>query len=141
MILNLASNENFKGIYSQELYNTFSLNANKNAKKLKEKIEDYRSKGYKCIGYGAAAKGQTILCYAEIDLDYIIEENFLKIGLFSPKMNIPIVDSNHFINDQSENYLVVILAWNFADEIIHKIKSTNKNVIIIKSYFPEIKLC
>jgi hypothetical protein len=55
-------------------------------------------------------------------------------------MNIPIVDNSHFINDPSEKYLVVILAWNFADEIIHKIKSTHKNVIIIKNYFPEIIL-
>jgi len=133
--------EESKGMYSQELYNTFSLNAKVISKNLKDKIEDFRSNGYKCIGYGAAAKGQTVICYAEIDLDYIIDENPLKIGLFSPKMNIPIVDINHFKNDPSENYLIVILAWNFADEIIHKIKSTNKNVIIIKKYFPEINYC
>jgi 2-polyprenyl-3-methyl-5-hydroxy-6-metoxy-1,4-benzoquinol methylase len=133
--------EESNGMYSDELYNTFSLNSKLISKNLKDIIEDYRSKGYKCIGYGAAAKGQTVLCYAEIELDYIIDENPLKIGLFSPKMNIPIVDNSQFINNPSENYLIVILAWNFADEIIHKIKSINKNVIIIKSYFPEIKLC
>jgi len=131
-------NERDKGMYSGQLYKQFELNAIKISKNLKETIEDYRSKGYKCIGFGASAKGQTVLCYSEIDLDYIIDENPLKIGLFSPKMNIPIVSFKHFSEDTSEKYLVVILAWNFADEIISKINSLNKNVVIIKNYFPKI---
>jgi len=138
-IENYISEEESKGMYSDKLYNTFSLNAKLISKNLKDKIEEFRTKGYKCIGYGAAAKGQTVLCYAEIDLDYIIDENPLKIGLFSPKMNIPIKSFEYFKEDTSSKFLIVILAWNFADEIISKIKNTeHTNYTIIKSYFPEL---
>jgi 2-polyprenyl-3-methyl-5-hydroxy-6-metoxy-1,4-benzoquinol methylase len=133
--------ETNKSMYSQELYDTFSLNAKSISKNLKEIVNEYRSNGYKCIGYGAAAKGQTVLCYAEIELDYIVDENPLKIGLYSPKMNIPIVSFNDFVNDSENKYLIIILAWNFADEIINKIKSTNHtNYTIIESYFPKLKI-
>ena len=124
------------GLYSDSLYNTFKLNANKIVNSLKTEIEKYNSLGYKCIGFGAAAKAQTILCYGNINLEYIIDENPLKIGLYSPKMNIPIVDIDYFKNDNTEKILIIILAWNFADEIINKIKF--KNVVKL-SYFPEIK--
>ena len=101
---------------------------------LKNTINEYKNKDYKCIGFGAAAKGQTVICYGNIILDYIIDENPLKIGLYSPKMNIPIVDLKHFENDESNKFLVVVLAWNFSEEIIEKINKLNKKceIVIIK---------
>jgi vacuolar-type H+-ATPase subunit F/Vma7 len=74
-------------------------------------------------------------------LNYIIDENPLKIGLYSPKMNIPIVDINHFMNDTSEDkYMIIILAWNFSKEIKEKIRKYkgNKKCVILETYFPEI---
>lgn len=128
------------GLYSELNYYDFSRKTFTMIHDLKFQIQKHTLQNYKCIGFGAAAKGQTILCYADISLDYIIDENPLKIGLYSPKMNIPIVDIEHFKNDECEKYLVVILAWNFAREIkekIHKNKG-NKEIIIIESYFPNI---
>jgi aminopeptidase N len=100
----------------------------------------FKEDGYKCIGFGAAAKGQTVLCYSELHLDYIIDENPLKINLFSPKLNIPIVDIDYFINDKTDKIVIVILAWNFASEIKDKIKlyKGEKDIYVIEAYFPEI---
>jgi prolyl-tRNA synthetase len=100
----------------------------------------YKDEKYKCIGFGAAAKGQTVLCYANIFLDYIIDENPLKIGLYSPKLNIPIVEISKLKEDTSEKILILILAWNFSKEIIEKIKKVNKNVVIIKKYLPCLEI-
>jgi hypothetical protein len=130
-------------IYNELTYYRFNEKTQIIVSNLKQEIEDFRAKGYKCIGFGAAAKGQTVLCYGEISLDYIIDENPLKIGLFSPKMNIPIVSIEHFINDNNDNnnkYIILILAWNFATEIKEKIRKYkgNKKCVILEAYFPEI---
>lgn len=139
--------EEEKGIYNEITYHTFNEKTQIIVSNLKQEINDFRANGYKCIGFGAAAKGQTVLCYGEINLDYIIDENPLKIGLLSPKMNIPIVSIDHFINDSNiqnngneDKYVILILAWNFATEIKEKIKKYkgNKKCIILEAYFPEI---
>jgi hypothetical protein len=132
--------EETAGLYSDAIYEQFNMNAINCVQNLNAKILEYRNKQYKCIGFGAAAKGQTVLCYGDIQLDYIIDENPLKIGQFSPKMNIPIVNLEYFENEKYDNYLVVILAWNFATEIKQKIEKIkgNKKFVIIEKYFPDI---
>ena len=87
-----------------------------------------------------------MIFYGEIGLDYIIDENPLKIGLFSPKMDIPIVSMEHFIydtnieNNNENKYVILILAWNFATEIKEKIRKYkgNKKCVVLEAYFPEI---
>jgi 2-polyprenyl-3-methyl-5-hydroxy-6-metoxy-1,4-benzoquinol methylase len=136
--------EDDKGIYNELTYHNFNQKTQVIVSNLKQEIYDFKANGYKCIGFGAAAKGQTVLCYGEIGLDYIIDENPLKIGLLSPKMNIPIVSIDHFINDNTINtenkYVILILAWNFATEIKEKIRKYkgNKICVILEAYFPEI---
>jgi 2-polyprenyl-3-methyl-5-hydroxy-6-metoxy-1,4-benzoquinol methylase len=132
-------------IYEAKTYYEFNLKTQNIISNLKAELSKYSDEKYKCIGFGAAAKGQTLLCYANIFLDYIIDENPLKIGLFSPKMNIPIVNIEHFINDTNEKqnnnkFVIVILAWNFAKEIKEKIKKNkgDKEIIIIEAYFPKL---
>uniref|UniRef100_A0A6C0KN39 Methyltransferase putative zinc binding domain-containing protein n=1 Tax=viral metagenome TaxID=1070528 RepID=A0A6C0KN39_9ZZZZ len=132
--------EKNKQIYNEKTYHEFNVKTQNIISNLKLEIFNYKKIGYKCIGFGAAAKGQTVLCYSNINLDYIIDENPLKIDLYSPKMNIPIVDIDYFINDSTEKIVVLILAWNFANEIKDKIRKYkgNKEIIIIEAYFPEI---
>lgn len=132
--------ENNLGLYNEKTYDRFKLNAERCINNLKLTIEKHRNNGYKCIGFGAAAKGQTLICYGNIDLEYIIDENPLKIGNYSPKLDIPIVSLEHFKEDKDEKILVVILAWNFAKEIKEKTNKNkgNKNIVIIEKYFPEI---
>ena len=138
------------GLYNSITYDKFRLNAERTVLNLKLVIEKYLNQDYKIIGFGAAAKGQTVLCYGNIDLEYIIDENPLKIGQYSPKLNIPIVSIDHFKNDYTNsntNFLIIILAWNFATEIKQKIFDTtnsnnsNKNkVVVVEKYFPQIIL-
>lgn len=132
--------ENNLGLYNSVTYDKFRLNAEQAIVNLKLIISKYKKKEYKIIGFGAAAKGQTVLCYGNIELDYIIDESPLKVGLYSPKLNIPIVSLNHFKEDPEPKILVVILAWNFANEIKVKLNKNkgNKNIIVIERYFPKI---
>ena len=132
--------EKEKKIYDNLTYQEFNVKTKNIIFNLKHELSRFEKDGYKCVGYGAAAKGQTVLCYANIFLDYIIDENSLKIGLYSPKLNIPIVDINHFINDTTDNIVVIILAWNFSSEIKEKIRKYKgkRNIYIVEAYFPEV---
>jgi hypothetical protein len=132
--------EKERKIYDNLTYHEFNIKTQNIINNLTNELLRFKKDEYKCIGYGAAAKGQTVLCYANIFLDYIIDENPLKIGLYSPKMNIPIVDINYFINDTTDNIVVVILAWNFSNEIKEKIRKYKgkKNIYVVEAYFPEV---
>ena len=138
----ILENEKNRGMYDFSTYIKFAENAKEISNNLKKEIVSYKEKGYKIIGYGAAAKGMTILNFAKIDLDYIIDDNKLKHNLFTPGRNIPIYSITS-LNELSENdkVLFIPLAWNFFNEIQHRIFQVRKsdNDIFIK-YFPQISV-
>lgn len=86
-------------------------------------LKKLKQEGKKIVGYGAAAKGNTLLNYMDIDtkyLDYIVDDSPLKQNLFTPGTLIPVVNSARMLEDQPD--YVLILAWNFAESIIKKCK-------------------
>lgn len=72
-------------------------------------------------GFAASAKGNTLLNCAGVHLKYIVDQTPEKIGKFAPGVRTPIVDMQHMIDDQPD-YLI-ILSWNFADEIMGKCRT------------------
>jgi len=139
-IENILKKEKQEGLFDSKLYEQFSIQSIQSLDNLKNTISKYKNNDYKCIGYGASAKGQVVIISGNIELDYIIDENPLKIGLYSPKLNIPIVEITKLKEDTSEKILILLLAWNFSTEIIEKIKKLNKKVVIIKKYLPNLKI-
>ncbi len=86
-------------------------------------------------GFAASAKGNTLLNCSGVKLDYIIDQTPEKIGKFSPGIRTQIVDINHILYDDPE--FLVILSWNFADEIMSKCRSagfTGKFIIPIPTF-------
>ncbi len=80
-----------------------------------------KAEGKRLAGYGAPAKGNTMLNYCGIGpelLDFLADRNPLKQGRFSPGMRIPVV-APEAIAEARPDYLL-ILAWNFADEIMEQ---------------------
>ncbi len=105
--------------------------------KLKTVLFDYKQEGYTVVGFGAAAKGNTLLNFGKIDLDYIVDDNTLKQKLYTPGMKIPIFNPN--ILEKENKLLVVPLAWNFFDEIKKKVQERCPNAIFIR-YFPKLRI-
>jgi SAM-dependent methyltransferase len=123
-------------------YVDYSLNSYKIVKELKKVIIEYKNNGHQIVGYGAAAKGNTLLNFGKINLDYILDDNELKWGLMTPGMNIKIEPPKHLLNIKKDEPIIFIpLSWNFYDEIKNKIKNIrdNDNDIFVK-YFPQIKI-
>lgn len=86
-----------------------------------------KKSGKKIVGYGAPAKGNTLLNYFNIGretLSYIVDDSPWKQGLYSPGKRIPVKDFTFFSNDNAD-YLL-ILAWNFAESIIAKNQKFSK---------------
>ena len=107
---------------------------------LKEQIEEYQHWGYQCIGYGAAAKGMTLLNASGIKLDAVVDDNPLKQGLYCPGTTIPVVSADYIKNIPANNKIIFVpLAWNFYTEIKRKIKiiRNNENDLFLR-YFPTI---
>ncbi len=87
--------------------------------KLNDLVYDIKNDGLRLIGYGAPAKATTLLYEFELydQIDYIIDDNPLKQGLYTPGSHIPVVSSDVLSSDVVPEYMI-ILAWNFAEQIM-----------------------
>ena len=109
------------GLFSKETHIAFAKRVEDNRAELLALLSELRSHGKTLAGYGAPAKGNTLLNYYGIGpetLPYLVDRNELKHGLFSPGMHIPVVPPTRIAETQPD-YLL-LLAWNFADEIIEQ---------------------
>ena len=94
---------------------------------LSQLLKDIKEEGMSIAGYGAPTKSTTLMNYFELDeslIDYIIDDNPLKQGKYSPLLHIPVVSSDHLLGETKPDNLL-ILAWNFAESIIEKVKNTS----------------
>ena len=84
------------------------------------------------VGYGAPAKATTALNFFNIskEIDYIVEDNKLKHGKYIPGVNIKIVSKKEFKN---KDQAILVLAWNFFDEIKKNNNDLSNNFINIKN--------
>lgn len=86
-------------------------------------LKDLKRKRKKIAGYGAAAKGNTLLQYCEIGpeiIDYITDNAPSKQGKYTPGMHIPIVSPKQIKQDTP--VYILILAWNYAKSIMKQEK-------------------
>lgn len=113
--------EKKKKLLSPETYLRFRRKVDKIRHELVQQLWSLRLKGKSIIGYGASAKGNVMLNYCRIGsetLDYIVDSISYKQGKYTPGMHIPIFPESKLLEDQPDYTL--LLAWNFADEIIKK---------------------
>ncbi len=114
----LLENEARFGLQSVAPYAGFQTIANKVKDNLLQFLIAEKNQGKKVVGYGAAAKGNTLLNYAGVKPDllpYICDAAPSKQGKFMPGSHIPIVTPEVLSNSNVD--AVLILPWNIASEV------------------------
>jgi SAM-dependent methyltransferase len=102
-----------------ETYQQFAKQTQQLKQDLHRTLGELRGEGKFVVGYGAPAKGNTLLSFLEIGpeiLPYIADRSPLKQGRYTPGTHIPVVSPERLLADQPD--YVLLLAWNFADEVL-----------------------
>ena len=116
----LASEEQ-EGLLDFPFYERFAARVESNKAQLLALLGDLKKSGRRIAAYGAAAKGSTLLNYAGIGLDlvdFVVDRNVHKQDLLMPGVHIPVTGPSRLLEEMPD-YLL-LLAWNFADEIIEQ---------------------
>lgn len=114
------------GIYDEYVYDDYKTDCELIISQFREHIL-LKGEKYKVVGYGAPAKGNTLLNAAGVGLDFIIDDNPLKQGLYTPGVHTPVYGSEYLKQFENEDIVFVPLAWNFYDEIREKIQKLRPN--------------
>lgn len=119
----LASKEKQAGLTSEAYYSGFQGRAEKVKNEFLGFLLDANKRGKKVIGYGAAAKGNTLLNFAGVKPDlipFVVDQNPAKQGKFLPGSRIPILDET-WIEKEKPDY-IVIFPWNLSNELKEQLK-------------------
>lgn len=133
--------ETLKGLYNTGTYIKYASRCDEIAKELVIEVTKYSRNevGWLAVGYGAPAKGMTLLNYSGLKLDFIIDDNTLKQGRFTPGSSIPILAASE-LDKHNDAIIFVPLAWNFFEEIVTKIKDRRNNPWDkFITYFPKVE--
>jgi len=118
-VAELLAREAAAGMTTPAYYDGFQKKADDVKNSLLAFLIEAKQNGRHVAGYGAAAKGNTILNYAGVRPDllpYVVDKNPAKQGKFLPGSHIPIVSEEHLRIQQPD--IVLILPWNIKKEIV-----------------------
>jgi hypothetical protein len=114
----LLAREEAAGLHTSAAWGGFAQRVERSRELLLAELDRLKKLGQRFAGYGAAAKGMTLLAYCGIDarhLPWIADKSPLKHGRFTPGHHIPVVGPERLLAEQPD--VVMLLAWNFAEEI------------------------
>jgi hypothetical protein len=114
----LLDREHDLGLDNEETFAAFSDKIFRNKKVLVELIRMLRRERNTIVGYGAPAKGNTLLNYYGLKLDYIIDTTPGKQGLYTPGTHIEVSPPERLLKEVPD--YVLLLAWNYAQDILLK---------------------
>jgi dTDP-4-dehydrorhamnose reductase len=132
--------ENIKLSDLSNLYK-WKISISLNSRDLQYILTSFINQGKTIFGYGASAKSTTFTHQFKLSnslIKYIIDDSYLKQNLYSPGYNIPIV-SIDILNKEKCDYLI-ILSWNFLDDILVKVDEYRKRGLRVIVPFPHIQI-
>jgi SAM-dependent methyltransferase len=140
-VMKEVAEEKRAGLTGLKRYTEFAKDVEINKKQLLNLLNTLKEQGKSIAAYAAPAKGNTLLNYCQIDTDlisYTVDKSSLKQGLYTPGMHLPVLPTETILEQQPD--YVLILAWNFADEIMKQQEEyrSRGGQFIIPLPFPKI---
>lgn len=118
-VTDVRAREEAAGLARLETYLSFAEKVKETKRRLLEFLITAKREGKSIVGYGAPAKGNTLLNYCGIRsdfIDYTVDRNPHKQGLVLPGTHIPIYAPEKIRETKPD--IVLILPWNLKDEIM-----------------------
>ena len=115
------------GMDRLEFYTTFGDRVERLRERLLRLLHEQKAEGKRIAVYGASAKGSTLLNYFGIGketLDYVVDRSTAKQGRYTPGTHLPIYPPQRLLDDRPD--YVLLLTWNFADEILQQQEAYRK---------------
>ena len=119
----LLEREEERGPSLPERYTRFAEEVKESKRALLDLLIRLRREGKQVVGYGAPGKGNTLLNYCGIRtdlLDYTVDRNPHRHGLFTPGTHIPIIPPERIAETRPD--YIVVLPWNLIDEISEQLE-------------------
>ena len=112
-----------------------------NLKKMNAFINSKLKKGFTVAAYGAPTKATLLLKLSKLDsnkyINYVVEDNHLKIGRYLPGTSIKVVNFSKLKKNKPD--IIVILAWNFLSDITNKLVKNNISNVQLVVPLPKFK--
>ena len=130
-VITLLKEEDKFGIKKYKTYQDFGRKVYKIRENVINNLKKLKKSNHLVIGYGAPAKATTALNFYGVnnEIDFVVEDNKLKHEKFIPGVKIPIKNKSKVKNKKNS---MVVLAWNFFDDIKKNNKELSNNFINIK---------
>lgn len=133
--------ESASGFYDLKTFEKFGEDIKNLKKAAVEFIRNLRNDGKRIIGYGAPAKGNTMLGFFGFgpeDIEYITDNTPAKIGLLTPGTHIPVV-SNDVLKTDTPDY-ALLLIWNYKEAVLKREDALRKKGMKFIVLLPTIEV-
>jgi SAM-dependent methyltransferase len=120
-VCRLLEEERAAGVGGREFYFDFGDKVRHLKAELVEMLLELKSRGSRIAAYGASAKGSTLLNYCGIGretLEFVADRSTVKQGLYTPGTHLLVKPPEALLADRPDH--VLLLTWNFADEILQQ---------------------
>jgi len=140
VIKDLLNQEEYRELHKPGIFREYERQIMIRKQALHDFIKGAINQGNRVVGYGASTTVTTLMYHFELQdkLEYLIDDNDKKHGLYSPGIHLEVKPSDVLYTDKPD--VVIVLAWQYADPIIKKhanyISAGGKFVVPL----PELKI-
>ena len=136
----MTDEEARRGLHGPEIFKNYEQKILSRKKAVLEFVDQVRGQGMSVVGYGASTTVATLMYHFELSdkLDYLIDDNSKKHGLYSPGCHLEVKPSSVLYEEKPD--VVIILAWQYANPIIARHARFLKTGAKIVVPLPELKI-